>query len=277
MLTSSERFVPPCIASVFILVFVLSGAAKTASAQSIEPSKIAGIRLVSIPGGSFVMGDEDGEEDERPARRVTLDAFEMSATEITQGQYESVMGENPSHFTGSCDLPVEKVTWFDAISFCNALSMRAGLDPCYDVESGACDFSKNGFRLPTEAEWEYACRAGSTTEYYTGSTERDLALAGWYGYEGGNSDNRTHPVAEKKPNAWGLYDMHGNVLEWTNDWYGDYDPGATTNPTGNDRGFYKALRGGSWFSEASYCRSAFRINDRPDRNAYFTGFRIVRR
>ncbi|MCD6307605.1 MAG: formylglycine-generating enzyme family protein [Candidatus Latescibacteria bacterium] len=277
MLTSCERSVIPRIALVLFLVIALSGVAEPAAAQSMEPSKIFGIHLVPIPGGDFIMGGGNGEEDERPARRVTLDAFEMSSTEITQDQYEKVTGENPSHFTGRGDLPVEKVTWFDAVSFCNALSVKAGLDPCYDVESGSCDFSKNGFRLPTEAEWEYSCRAGSTTGYYTGSTEQDLAMAGWYGYDVGNSDSRTHPVAEKKPNAWGLYDMHGNVLEWTNDWYGDYDPGATTNPTGNDRGFYKALRGGSWFSEASYCRSAFRINDRPDRSAYFTGFRIVRR
>ncbi len=260
------------VLSAFLLC--LAGPVDSA-AQSIEPSDIHGIRMMPIPGGDFSMGD-DVEDDEQPIRRVTIDAFGMSATEITQGQYRAVTGENPSHFTGDDDLPVESVTWFDAIAFCNALSVEAGLEPCYDVESGSCDFSKNGFRLPTEAEWEYACRAGTATGFYLGETERDLAAAGWYGYDSGNSLEKTHPVAEKEPNKWGLYDMHGNVLEWTNDWYGGYDSAGTDNPTGPDSGAYKSLRGGSWFSEASYCRCAFRINDKPDRTGYFTGFRVVR-
>ncbi|MFC1607689.1 formylglycine-generating enzyme family protein, partial [Candidatus Latescibacterota bacterium] len=122
----------------------------------------------------------------------------------------------------------------------------------------------------------YACRAGTTTRYYTGDTEQDLARAGWYGDDLGNSDEMPHPVAQKEPNAWGLYDMHGNVLEWTNDGFSGYSEEQQKNPTGPDRTTYRALRGGSWFSTAGYCTSTFRINDRQSRTSYFTGFRIAR-
>ena len=241
----------------------------------IKPEEIYGIKLVPVPAGTFRMGSEDMEDDEKPARTIRVNGFEMSATEITQRQYESVMGENPSHFAGNDDFPVERVTWYDAVKFCNALSVHKGLDRCYNETTWKCDFAKNGFRLPTEAEWEYACRAGTTTEYYTGDNEKGLAGAGWYGYDKGNSNKSTHPVARKEPNAWGLYDMHGNVFEWVNDWYGEYDSDSIENPVGPDSATYKVLRGGSWFSLANYCRSAFRINDRPERTSNFSGFRIV--
>jgi formylglycine-generating enzyme required for sulfatase activity len=198
---------------------------------------ITGIRMVRIPGGTFEMGSTDGDKDEIPVHTVTLSAFEMSATEITQGQYKAVMGKNPSHFTGDDNLPVESVSWNDAVSFCRALSQKTGSE----------------FRLPTEAEWEYACRAGTTTKYSLGDNASDLARAGWYF---SNSSLKTHPVGQKTPNAWGLYDMHGNVWEWCSDWYGNYPSGSVTNPMGAQTGPYRVIRGGGWCNYVYNCRSA---------------------
>ena len=170
--------------------------------------------MVAIPSGNFQMGSLEGGSNEQPIHAVALSAFYMSSTEITQGQFQARMGTNPSYFTGDDSRPVENVTWFDAVTFCNMLSTNQGLEPCYNLSTWTCDFSKNGYRLPTEAEWEYACRAGTTTRYHTGDNESNLALAGWYG---GNSSSTLHPVAQKQGNPWGLYDMHGNVWEWCND------------------------------------------------------------
>jgi formylglycine-generating enzyme required for sulfatase activity len=150
----------------------------------------------------------------------------------------------------------------------------AGLSLCYIEKTGFCDYSLDGFRLPTEAEWEYACRAGNTTDYNIGFDENDLALAGWYRW---NSGEVTRPVGLKKPNAWGLYDMHGNVLEWCADWYGDYLNHASTNPTGPVSGKFRVYRGGSWNRTAKDCRSASRFRRDPSRPDNEIGFRIVRR
>lgn len=227
---------------------------------------IQGIAFKSIPAGSFTKG-----------RTITLSTYDMSVYEITQGQYKSVIGSNPSYFTGDDNLPVEQITWFMAIKFCNALSVKAGLQQCYTNETtGECDFTKNGFRLPTEAEWEYACRAGSKTTYYLGNSENDLARAGWYV---SNSSSKTHPVGQKTPNAWGLYDMLGNVWEWTNDWYGSYPAMSQANPTGPSSGSYRVDRGGCWGLNSSYSTSDKRGWLEPtgkDLNGY-VGFRIVRR
>ena len=270
----------------FCLIIVIVSCSKTedtsnvkqgsGGSQTVDPDLIYDIRMVFIPGGSFRMGTEDFEEDEMPARTVTVDGFEIGVTEVTQAQYTAIMGETPSFFKGNDDFPVERVTWFDAVKFCNKLSDKASLNRCYDENTWICDFSENGFRLPTEAEWEYACRAGTTTEYYTGNTGSDLSKAGWYGDDMGNSNKISHAVAQKTPNAWGLYDMHGNVFEWVNDWYASYDPDSVDNPIGADSATYKVLRGGGWFNGAEYCRSAYRINDRPERTSNFSGFRVVR-
>jgi len=254
----------------------LNGPVLAQEKKAPRKTDVGGITFVSIPGDSFLMGTDDGEDDEKPARRITLGAYMIAETEVTQELYESIMSANPSKEKGDPKLPVETVTWYEAVRFCNMLSERHGLERCYDDSTWVGDLSKNGFRLPTEAEWEYACRAGTTTEYCTGDDESGLARAGWYGFDAGNSGGRPHPVAQKEPNARGLYDMHGNVWEWTNDWFGPYDETELLNPVGPDEATYKTLRGGSWFDEASYCRSAFRINDRPDRTGYFTGFRIAR-
>jgi formylglycine-generating enzyme required for sulfatase activity len=209
--------------------------------------------MAKIPAGSFMMGSPSGigSDDERPQHRVTLDGFLMDKTEVTQAEYTKVMGSNPSGFKNCPSCPVEIVNWSEAKSYCE----------------------KVGKRLPTEAEWEYACRAGTTTQYYWGNE-----MDGNYGWFDGNSSNKTHPVGEKKPNAWGLYDMSGNVWEWCSDWYdeGYYKSSPESNPSGASSGRYRVLRGGSWGSNGSYLRSGYRDWDSPDRRAYINGFRCAR-
>ncbi|MCE5249931.1 SUMF1/EgtB/PvdO family nonheme iron enzyme [bacterium] len=240
----------------------------TANFQKIPES--TEIIMIPISGGTFQMGQSGVAE---PVHTVTLSSFEMGKYEVTQGQYKSIIGTNPSNFTGDDTFPVEQVSWFDAIKFCNALSTKEGLDKCYDEGTGSCDFTKNGYRLPTEAEWEYACRAGTTTPYYTGTSESDLANAGWYS---GNSENRTHPAGRKTPNAWGLYDMHGNVWEWCNDWYGSYRSTNENDPVGPETGSNRIGRGGSWYANGASCHAAFRNDILPNTYDHHTGFRVVR-
>ncbi len=234
--------------------------------------------MISIPAGTFQMGDLSGEgnEQERPVHQVTLSAFEMGRTEVTQGQYQLLMGSNPSYFSGSNNLPVEKVEWYDAVRFCNKLSTAHGLLHCYDEVSWECDFSRNGYRLPTEAEWEYACRARTETLYNTGDSTSDLETAGWYSE---NSDNKTHPVGQKRVNAFGLFDMHGNVVEWCNDWYDEdyYETSPSADPTGSSTSISRVVRGGGWYRTAFGCRSANRGSTSPGYGYYGTGFRVVRR
>lgn len=261
------------------------------AAPPVKKDVIKGITMVLIPAGSFMMGHDyvniTGNvdkvnvyySDEQPMHRVTLNAFQIGATEITQGQYKAVTGVNPSTFTGDDNLPVTNVSADEALIFCNKLSEAAGMEPCYDPKTGKCNFSKNGFRLPTEAEWEYACRAGTRTQFSTGDTEKDLDRAGWYIV---NSGGRTHPVSQKKPNAWGIYDMHGNVFEFCYDGYderytgGNYNPESVTNPKGIENFNLRIMRGGGWFSEPSVCRSAARSNFWTGGGNYYVWFRVVR-
>ena len=245
--------------------------------------------MALIPAGTFRMGNitgyADGDSNEIPVHHVTLTrSFLMARTEVTQALYEAVMGSNPSYFKGP-NLPVEQVTWYDAVEFCNALSHREGLALCYSGSdtNTVCDFTANGYRLPTEAEWEYACRAGTETDFHTGNMTHpdysplDPALdhAGWYQ---GNSGSSTYPVGKKDPNAFGLYDMHGNVVEWCWDWLerNYYTTGPADDPHGATSGFRRVCRGGSWMSSASYCRSAFRNSAGPAFRFPLSGFRIVR-
>ena len=219
------------------------------------------IKLVPIPAGTFMMGSspqEPGRADsEGPQYKVTISkAFQMGACEVTQEQYEAVMGKNPSACKGPAN-PVEQVSWEEAMEFCKKVSAKTG----------------QRVRLPTEAEWEYACRAGTRTRFNSGDEETDLADSGWYVE---NSDKKTHPVGQKKPNAFGLYDMHGNVWEWCADWYEErYAPAQSVDPQGPSTGRYRVLRGGSWHSGPQYCRSAKRYSHAPEERYDSLGFRVV--
>ena len=236
---------------------------------------------VPIAAGTFTMGSPSGEtgraSDEGPQHPVTISrAFWLKSTEVTQDEWRSVMGNNPSGFSscgGSC--PVESVSWLEAVDYLNRSSRSEGLQECYPNGdgSGFLGLSCTGYRLPTEAEWEYAARAGTTTAYWSGTSESDLARAGWYS---ANSGSTTHPVAQKAANAWGLYDVHGNVWEWVHDWYGPYGSGAATNPTGASTGSFRVNRGGSWSYDAQYCRSADRNGNTPGDRDYYLGFRPSR-
>ena len=218
-----------------------------------------GMKFKLIPAGTFTMGDASGQDDETPHEVTLTQPFKMGVHEITQAQYEQVMGVNPSRFKGA-DNPVENVSWDDAVEFCRRLSELPA-----EKEAG------NVYRLPTEAEWEYACRAGTTTKFSFGDDESEF---GEYAWHDGNADDKTHPVGGKKPNAWGLYDMHGNVWEWCQDLYGDYPSGTVTDPTGAAQGSYRVIRGGSWNRPAEDCRSAYRNRDYPSGRFGYDGFRV---
>jgi formylglycine-generating enzyme required for sulfatase activity len=262
------------------------------------------IDMVSIPAGTFTMGSPTSEanrDSDETQHSVTLSAFYMGKYQVTQEQYQAVMGTNPSNFksavTGESGtpvkLPVEQVSWYDALVFCNKLSMMEGLSPAYKI-SGSTDpavwggvptssnttwnaveivAGSNGYRLPTEAQWEYACRAGTTTAYNTGNAISENT--GWYT---SNSGSKTHEVGKKPANARGLYDMHGNVWEWCWDWYGSsyYSSSPTNDPLGASSGTYRVLRGGSWGGSAGNLRSALRSYGNPSSRYNYYGFRLIR-
>jgi formylglycine-generating enzyme required for sulfatase activity len=223
-----------------------------------------GVRMefVLIPAGSFYMGSERAEVysraiDEGPVHRVRISRpFYLAKYEVSQEQYVAVMGKNPSRFSGR-SLPVDSVPWKEAVAFCKRLNERDG----------------NGCRLPTEAEWEYACRAGTDSRFYFGDRDSDLKDHAWY-FD--NSEKTTHPVGQKKPNAWGLYDMHGNVWEWCQDWYTDnYQNAPSTDPEGPSSGKERVIRGGSWDLLAVFCRSACRYSYSPNSGYFVNGFRVA--
>ncbi|MCY2928851.1 MAG: formylglycine-generating enzyme family protein [Planctomycetota bacterium] len=219
------------------------------------------MKLVLTPAGTFMMGSPESEKDrladEGPQHEVIISkAFYMGACEVTQEQYQAVMGKNPSRFKGAKN-PVEQILWDDAVEFCKALSAKTG----------------KTVRLPTEAQWEYACRAGSKTRFGYGDEDAALGENAWYRR---NSGGTTHPVGQKKPNAWGLYDMHGNVWEWCSDWYADsYANAGNRDPQGVDSGANRVLRGGSWFNDPRICRSADRRRLSPGIRCDHFGFRVA--
>ena len=216
------------------------------------------MEFILIRPGSFTMGsDKSAAKDEKPAHKVALTKpFYLGKYEVTQEQWEKVMGTNPSNFKGAKN-PVEKVSYIDCQSFVAKLKEKV---------------PGQTFRLPTEAEWEYACRAGTAGNYCYGDGEGSLAEYAWYN---SNASNSTHPVGEKKPNAWGLYDMHGNVWEWCADWYGDYPATAVGDPQGSSPGSDRVVRGGSWGSYAAYCRAASRNFDNPSGTSHGLGLRLA--
>jgi formylglycine-generating enzyme required for sulfatase activity len=243
-------------------------------------TRTGGIRLKLIPAGEFPMGSDEADDpgasnDEQPRHRVRITRpFYLGLTEVTQGQYRAVTGQNPSHFKGSDDLPVEQVSWNDAIAFCNKLSELEGVKPYYQFGAGA-ESGGDGYRLPSEAEWEYACRAGNSARYSFGN---DPAGLGDYAWFDGNSGNQTHPVGKKRSNGFGLFDMHGNVHEWCWDGYDAkyYEQSPADDPRGPSGAVDRVNRGGGWVGDPQDCRAAFRDWDPPgDRDSHL-GFRLAR-
>lgn len=215
--------------------------------------------MVRLTGGKFVMGDKD--EVDAPPHEVVVGPILMDRQLVTQEQYQRVMGDNPARWKGARN-PIEQVRWSDAVRYCNRRSELEGLKPCYDLKTWKCDFAANGYRLPTEAEWEFACRAGTTTAYFFGDSPAKLGTYAWYDK---NAGGRPRPVGQKQPNPWGLHDMAGNVWQWCNDFYkvDYYATAPRENPKGPDTGENKVVRGGAWRFGAESCRSGYRYNESP--------------
>jgi formylglycine-generating enzyme required for sulfatase activity len=225
------------------------------------------MKLTYIPAGEFTMGSPSGESDrdeDETLHRVRLSRpFLMGVTEVTQGQWEALMGSRPWEGKSAKSNPshaASYVSWDDAVEFCRKLSEQAG----------------KTYRLPTEAEWEYACRGGTTSMYHFGDNVSELGRFGWFAENAkGVGERYAHVVGQKLPNGWGLYDMHGNVYEWCGDWYGDYPSGTVTDPRGPGSGSNRVLRGGSWFSYSLFSRSACRYGTSPGLRTHNLGFRLV--
>ena len=247
----------PMMVAQLLGVGVVPGATRQNSASKQPVPSVDG--MVWIEGGTFMMGSEGegswlsggGFQDEKPQHKVSLDGFYMDTTEVTQEQCERAIGKNPSKFKNCQTCPVDNVTWNEAKEYCQ----------------------KIGKRLPTEAEWEYAARAGTRTRFYWGNTKDDNYM--WYM---GNAHHQTHPVAQKQPNAWRLYDMSGNVSEWCADWYDKsyYGGSPERNPQGPVSGKTRVLRGGDWISGGLVPSSTRRLDNKPDKRNNYYGFRCVR-
>jgi formylglycine-generating enzyme required for sulfatase activity len=245
--------------------------------------------FILVKGGTFTMGSpaeepERGQDETR--RQVTVSDFYIAQSEVTQREYTALMGNNPSESQGD-DLPVENVTWFDAVRYCNTRSEHEGLKAAYTIDGEAVTWNRDadGYRLPTEAEWEYACRAGTTTPFHTGKTitDKQANIYNHYGYNNDSSGNaiggyqgRTTPVNSFRPNPWGLFDTHGNVGEWCWDWYDEYDAENRTDPAGPATGTYRVTRGGGWNDFPKHVRSAYRSATPPGNGVFNIGFRLAR-
>jgi len=270
---------------------------------TVPPSKAPissiGLKLVCIEPGSFQMGTtkeqidqilrlfpystrewfDDSKlwrfDDEQPQHPVKITRpFFLGTHPVTQGQYQAIMGSNPSDFKGSDDLPVENVSWLDAVNFCNKMSEKDKRTPFYRIDG--TDVGGNGYRLPTEAEWEYACRARMAGLFPWGD---DIGKQGEHVWFFANSDSKTHPVGQKRPNAWGLYDMLGNVWEWCADWYDKKyyasSPSVAVDPPGPPKASARVFRGGGWNNDAWSCRPAFRGGRTPEHRNFNLGFRVA--
>lgn len=240
---------------------------------------------IFVEGGSFMMGSSDGDRDEKPVHKVTLSSFLIGKYEVTQKEWTEVMGNNPSHWQKG-NLPVEQVNWYDAVDYCNKRSLKEGFQPCYSISGNTspsswsqgtiiCDWKATGYRLPTEAEWEFAARGGNLSKGYKYSGSNDIGSVAWYK---GNSRNRTKPVGNKQPNELGIHDMSGNVWEWCWDWYdsGYYAMSSISDPSGAGSGSSRVLRSGSYYNNDSNCRVSNRTYDLPDYGYYSSGFRLSR-
>jgi len=256
-------------------VFVLSADVHAGASDTDPPTPQAvtnhiGMKLVRIPPGEFVMGSPADEEerfnDEKQHRVRITRPFYLGVYEVTQGQYEKLTGQRPwrgrRFVKEGPDYPATYVSWEDAVAFCRRLSEKEG----------------RTYRLPSEAEWEYACRAGSTSRYCFGESTSDLDAYAWFDKNALDvGEHYPHRVGQKRPNAWGLYDMHGNLFEKCSDWYrARHDAGAlATDPSSPASGTHRVGRGGCWFGEAIYCRSAHRDRGTPGGKSAYTGFRVV--
>jgi len=236
-------------------------AKQTSSTPATNPKPAATpSRMVFVQGGTFTMGctpEQGGDcnDDEKPAHQVTLSSFYIGKYEVTQAQWKAVIGNNPSSFKGD-NLPVESVSWDDVQDFIRKLNAHTGKQ----------------YRLPTEAEWEYAARGGNKSHEYKYSGSYYPNDVAWFSENGGET---THPVGTKQPNELGIYDMSGNVYEWCSDWYGNYSSNAQTNPEGSSSGSIRVFRGGGWNYIARNCRVSSRYYYAPDFRSYFLGFRLA--
>jgi len=245
----------------------------------------SGIEMVYLPGGEFIMGTDQGNPDEAPAHKVRVSSFLIDKYEVTQDLFDKVQLPNPSHWNESPKKPVERVRWRDAKQYCNERSLAEGLKPCYNEKTADwdCDPSANGYRLPTEAEWEFACRAGTDGPTDFGGLEK-LRQFAWFG---DNAEEKTHVVGQKKPNRWGIFDMYGNVSEWCEDvysptYYKESPPSDPPGPPSPGKDVKRVMRGGSWKASAEMCRATFRQGQRTGNTdaCFYTdycGLRCVRR
>jgi formylglycine-generating enzyme required for sulfatase activity len=261
-----------------------SEAGTSSSALPVQIISDSGIQMISLPGGEFMMGSNKGNVDEAPPHKVRLTPFIIDKYEVTHEMFAKAQLPNPSHWQDKPNKPVERVRWRDAKQYCNERSLLEKLKPCYNEKTADfdCDFTANGYRLPTEAEWEYACRAG-TDDSFAGQPDR-LRQFAWFA---DNSNEKTHPVGEKKPNRWGIFDLYGNVSEWCEDVYSPtyYKESPLSDPVGPlspGKDVKRVMRGGSWKASANMCSATLRQAERTgDSDACFytdyCGFRCVRR
>jgi formylglycine-generating enzyme required for sulfatase activity len=253
--------------------YLVPGAAPVSSGSRFYRSvAMTQSNLVFIAAGTFTLGSPTNEadrySDESPQTVVHFtQGLWMAPYLVTQQQYRSLTGTNPSAFTGDLSRPVEQVSWFDATNYCHFLTQQ-------ELAAGKIPAGFR-YRLPTEAEWEYACRAGTTTRFNYGDDPGYLNLTNHAWYTDNSPEQTTHPIGQKLSNLWGLYDMHGNVWEWCQDWYDTYPGGSVTDPQGPSSGDLRVVRGGSWADESPLCRSACRIADDPSAQYFTYGFRIV--
>lgn len=258
------------------------------STDDVQPQPFvsaSGVDMVFLSGGTFMMGSNEGDDDERPLHQVILSPFVIDVHEVTHEMFARAELPNPSRWQDDPQKPVESVRWRDAKIYCNERSLQEGLEVCYDETTPGlpCDFKASGYRLPTEAEWEFACRAGSQGDYVCTTSDKLKS----YAYYNANSDNQTQPVGTRKANRWGLFGMHGNVCEWCQDVYDPeyYQISPTLDPRGPSTSagdVKRVIRGGSWKASVRMCRSSFRQGQRTgDTDACFStdycGFRCVRR
>jgi formylglycine-generating enzyme required for sulfatase activity len=262
-----------------LLLRTLTAITQDEGTTNMEITNSIGMKLVLIPAGEFLMGAPESDmaapADEKPQHLVRITRpFYLGVCQVTQGQYRAVADTNPASFEGSDDLPVESVSWNDAVAFCNRLSALEGLEPYYDGKGGTRP-GADGYRLPTEAEWEYAARAGSTTRFSFGP---DDATVGEYAWFIDNSAARTHPVGQKQPNAFGLHDMHGNVWEWCCDGFDPlyYGRSPAADPHCSADAPLRVHRGGCWADGPWYLRSTDRGGSAADSQDDEVGFRVAR-